>query len=396
MLYTLMCKEKEVLEFDIELSTGSVSKVQLLEDATWAPFGVLEFQGNPELGLSQYVYDRSISPTREDLPAILEATGASSPIELAFRAGGFSLFDPYWYRARNSSLTWEQGNFFENDWDLSFANAILQQDYAALKGASFATPDVTSSGSSRKAWVRDAKGPRLLKASVDEGHASVMGEVLISHMLARLLPENEFVSYELVEHDGETYSASRPIVNADEELTMAWQALSATEENRESGQPASALLGKELLEELSAALRHLGIEGSGQIVPKMMVFSHLAFNRDMHPNNLGVIRTIESGALRLAPFFDFDRTFGFTHPDKMAWACASPGAAKLLLALMFSNLDPAWDYSWYDSHALDGFEREIERMVSACDIAPEGYAQLIANMFVAQRTYVNSIADALR
>lgn len=392
MKYVLMREEREVLEFDVDLPTEVVHDIVPLESAAWAPLGVLDHMEPSEPRLSEFISSRCISFAREDLPAILEATGARSAIELAFRSGGFSLHDPYWYRAKGSALTWEQDNFFDNDWDLSFGNAILRKDYEALGNASLATPDITCSGASRKAWLRDAQGPYLLKAPIGEGNATVTGEALTSRMLACLLPENEFMPYEIVERDGATYSSCRPMVQTGEELTSAWQVLAEVEDVPERKAQATSLLGLELLEEFGSALSRLGIEGSSQVVPKTMVVAHLAFNRDVHPKNLGVIRD-RSGAMRLAPFFDFDRMFGLSHLDRMEWACARPRIAALLMANTFSNLDPSWDYSWYDKRSLDGFEQDIERTLSACEAAPEGYAKLIADLFVAQRTYLNRIAE---
>lgn len=391
MRYTLMCKEREVLEFDIEFPDGAIRDVRPLEGAAWAPLGVLDNQDMREWGLAQFVDSRGISFTRADLPAILEATGAQSAVELAFRSGGFSLSDPYWYRSKDSALTWSQGNFFDNEWDPAFGDAVLRRDYRALERASIATPDITCSGSSRKAWIRDEKGPLLLKASVEDSGASMLAEALVSRMLARILPANEFVSYELAERDGETYSVCRPVVNAGEELSMAWQAVLATDQVVAGGKLPTELLGFELLEVLSNAYSRWDIEGAVQFMAKAELITHLAFYRDIHPHNMGVIRSIDSNALRLAPFFDFDRAFGLSRYERMEEICAHPQITALLVASMFSNLDPSWDYSWYAPDALDGFEHDIERTLSECDVIPRGFAQLAASLFVAQRAYVNSV-----
>lgn len=392
MRYTLMCKDREVLEFDIELPGGTVRDVRPLEGSAWAPLGMLESSDAREWRLEQFIDNRGISFARTDLPAILEATDTQTPVELAFRSGGFSLSDPYWYRAPGSDLTWAESNFFDNEWDPEFGNAILQKDYHSLEKASIITPDVTCSGASRKAWIRDENGPCLFKASVESESPTTVAETLASRMIARVLPRGEFVPYELVERDGETYSACRPIVSAGEELSMAWQALSSAGRVATGKKTSTELLGLELLEELAGMLLRRGVAGAGQLVAKTELIAHLTFCRDIHPNNIGVIRTVESGALRLAPFFDFDRTFGLSHRERMKSACAHPEVMALFMANSFSNLDPSWDYSWYDPSALDGFEHEIERALMGCEAIPQGYAQLAADMFVAQRAYVNSIA----
>lgn len=392
MRYVLMCKDREVLEFDIAFPSCALGDIRPLEGIALAPLGVSASNGLHEGALWQFICDRSISEFRADLPAILQATGTRNPVELAFKSGGFSLSDPYWYRAQDTRLTWAHDNFFHNEWDPAFGDAVLQSDYRALETASLATPDATCSGSSRKAWIRDERGPRLLKANAIERGASMVAEALASCMLARLLPESEFVSYELVERNGETYSASRPIVNSDEALSMAWQVVAANNQATADEQAATSLLGTDLLKELMSVFSRMGIEGSGQFMAKAEVIAHLTFYRDMHPHNMGVIRTVDSGAMRLAPFFDFDRAFGLSKRDRMDEACARPQIAALMMAKTFSNLDPSWDYSWYDPCALDGFEHEITRTLSSSNAIPQGFVELVADLFVAQRTYVNRIA----
>ena len=51
-----------------------------------------------------FVDGRCISSKRPDLADILTSTGMQSAVELAFRSGGFSLFDQYWYREKASTL----------------------------------------------------------------------------------------------------------------------------------------------------------------------------------------------------------------------------------------------------------------------------------------------------
>lgn len=391
MRYVLMCKEREVLRFDIDLSTGEVHDVEPLEGAALAPLGILVGHERPEATLSEFLNGRHISNHRADLPMILEATGAHSPLELAFRGNGFSLSDPYWYRAPGSTLTWAHGNYFHNDWDHAFGDAVLRRDYAALQEASPATPDVTCAGSSRKAWFRDARGTRLLKADFEEDGASTVAEALTSRMLARLLPEDEFVSYELVDYDGMRCSASSPIVDANEELSMGWQVLMAADATHTNADDPNDLLGFDLLKGFARALSRLGVRGSERAFAKMMLIAHLTLNNDMHPRNLGTIRSVNTRALRLAPLFDFDRMFGLAHRTQMQELCARPQVAALLIACRFSTLDPSLDYSWYDPHTLDGFEDEIARTLSACDTVPNGYARILSDAFASQRAYVNSV-----
>lgn len=390
MRYVLMNRDRAVVDFDVDILSGTVSDVRLLEGAAWAPLGILVAGNDPAPRLTRFVTRRTISFARPDISDILEATGAHNAVELAFRAGGFSLSDQFWYRAEGSSRSWREGNFFDNDWDPAFGQAVLARDYRALAHASILTPDVTCSGSSRKAWVPGETGPRLLKTAADAG---TLAEVLTSRMLSRLLGHDEFVPYELVEVAGVTLTSSPAMAGAEEEVALAWQVLSAA--NLHDLDEIDDLLGSPLVEDFRAALAALGVETGEQVFAKRRLIDLLTLNRDVHSGNFGVIRNCASGEIRLAPFFDHDHCFGLAHRDNMVWAVEHAQLTMLMLAHTFSDIDATLDYSWYDPHALDGFEDEFEPLLSSCEDVPPGYARLLARLFTLQRDYVNRTLETL-
>jgi len=61
--------------------------------------------------------------------------------------------------------------------------------------------------------------------------------------------------------------------------------------------------------------------------------------------------------------------------------------------MRFSFLKSSWDWSWYDSRALDGFEDAIMGAYAFCRSLPPTFAELITRLFVAQRDYVNKVAS---
>ena len=104
MIVTLMSQNRETLRFDVDSVPGVVRDAQLLEDFAWAPLGIVrDGEISCEL-LERFVRGRAIHTQRADLQDILEATGTRSPVELALRAGGLSLSDPYWYKVWGSTL----------------------------------------------------------------------------------------------------------------------------------------------------------------------------------------------------------------------------------------------------------------------------------------------------
>ena len=134
-----MCRDRELLNFEVDPRTGIVESVRVLDEACLAsgpkalPFvGVGEVAGSLESDVQHLLRRRALAQRRPDLPMILEAMGAESPTELAFLSRGCSLADQYWYRPMGSTLRWSDVNFFANDWDPTFGEAVFSQTVQAF------------------------------------------------------------------------------------------------------------------------------------------------------------------------------------------------------------------------------------------------------------------------
>lgn len=124
-----------------------------------------------------------------------------------------------------------------------------------------------------------------------------------ARLLTRLLPKGEYLSYELIDQDGEPWSACARLVDQNEELVPAWRAILASGSVRTQDTPPDELLGRELLEAYSSSLTRMAVAGARQPLPKISVIAHLALDQDVHPTNMGIIRSISTGAIHIAPFF---------------------------------------------------------------------------------------------
>ena len=388
-----MSCDHEIMDFEAD-SHGSIGEVHVIDEGLWAPMWLRRCRDYSDVAadLRLFLQKRAIGRLREDLSRIMEAIGASSPVDLALRAGGFSLTDQYWYRPEGSSLSWAEANFFDNGWDPAFGDAVLAQDYQALARASLLTPDVTCGGRSPKAWVEAPDGPRLLKASARDDGADLVGESLVSRMLGRLLGPDDFIHYELIEAAGQRFISCPGIIARGEELVHADQIVSrAARAHYPSMQEGFGLW----IEAYVRALKSLGVGDWRKTAAKLAVCACLSFNADMHLGNLAVIRKPGSDILRAAPLMDFTGGFGTFDADHSLLACSNPTLLIILIAQRFSYLDPAWDYSWYDPHALDGFDDELRLAFERAERAgavPAGFAELICLAFKAQLSYVNEVA----
>lgn len=385
MKLTLMHQESEVLSFELDVATGAVNDVRPLGRADLAPLGVFGEDGASSAALATFVERRSIPYFRKDLSLILNATSSASACELALRAHGLSLSDQYWYRPEGDATTWSTCNFFDNGWDDAFGRAVLRRDYDALAHADACVPDVTCFGAARKAWVHGAGGaPRLLKSS-PRGVGSLFGEALAAQMLARILPPDEFVPYELMRIDGEVYSSCPAVVSRDEDLLTA---LPFSDKPRVHGVMSDPAEWRQGIWDL---LTSTGAANPRQAVAKLAVAEALMFKEDLNPANYGVVRDAAHDSVRLAPLFDLTGAFGTF--NKIITGAGTKGrmVAALYVVTRFRELDPTWDYSWLDLSALDGFGEELETGLLSCEELPRDYPALARELFEMQLDYVASV-----
>ena len=391
---TLMCRDRELLDFEVDPTTGVVGSVRVLDEScraggpgapAFARGG--ETDGSLMDGVQLLVSRRAISQRRKDLPEILRATGAESPFELTFRSHGCSLSDQYWYRPKGSTRRWADVNFHDNGWDPAFGEAVLARDWHALARASLETPDVTCNGWARKAWVLDGGVPNLLKGPPVNGTAFLECEVIVSRMLSHILAPGEFTCYRKVRLHGEDFVACGNMLGPTEEIVTA-EALIGP-----AGMPADGD-GAQAIRAFKRALDAMGVEGTSRIAAKSSVYEALVLTRDLNRVNCGVIRDVETGAYRAAPLFDYGGAFGMgLSPQGMRQLCENPVLSILIGASKCNGLDPDWDYSWYDPQALRGFDEELESALSAIDGLPTRYPQIIAKAFALQLDYVRGIAE---
>ena len=392
-----MCRDRELLNFEVDPRTGTVESVRVLDEACLAsgpkalPFvGVGEVAGSLESDVQHLLRRRALAQRRPDLPMILEAMGVESPTELAFLSRSCSLADQYWYRPMGSTLRWSDVNFFDNDWDPAFGEAVLSQDWQALARASVETPDVTCSGWMRKAWIREEGRTRLLKSFPADGASYLEGEIIATRLLSRILEPGEFIRYEKVRRFGMDCVACDLMLGSAEEHVSA-NCLMRPEVRRLYNE--GGVRNYVVASHFGQVLESIGVEGASAAAAKVAVASSLMLDMDQHPFNYGVIRNVETGAYRVSPLFDYGSAFGLgSSPQDMQKLCDIPPMGILVGIRLFSELNSEWDYSWYDPQALEGFDEELEQALCSMDGLPAQCPKLVRFAFSSTLAYVNKVA----
>ena len=269
---------------------------------------------------------------------------------------------------------------------------MLTRDYGKLASCSPDVPDVTTSGHLRKAWERSAGCIQLIKDSLFQNGNDLEGALLGAKLCRLLYGQDDYQPLNVVKRYGRRFAASPLMLGRDEELVQGFRLFAM---GGFSANEAAELMGSPSPQAYIEIVSRAGAPNAITHVAKVFAFKALALLKDMHAGNIGIIRSIETGACRAAPPFDYDRSFGFPSIEyPFEKICNNPFMAMVFCAKEFSDLDPSWDWSWYDPRSLEGFELRIQKALSANPGLPPNFGKLVAMLFVAQRNYVNEVASA--
>ena len=384
-----MYKNYEVLSFFVDFRSYRTTLIKKLEHFDKAPYGFDKEDGYTiSLKIGWFFKKLSIPSTRSGYKNIMKATHSRNGIDLLFKGHGLSLSNHYWFKRENENLSYDDINFFTNKWDDSFARAVLNKDYDALSRVNLNVPDITTAGWGVKGWLYDEeKGPRLYKLGINHSE-ECLGEVLASRLAKRLFKDEEVLTYDLEMINGEYASICSPMIGVDEDLIS----LSNVLPNDLYGLYHSTRNNKNNRKEFFEKLQEYGYSDYYQFFVKLECLRSICFVNDMHFGNISIIRNMTSGETRIAPIYDLGGSFGSGKTARQF--LAKPNKATLLLIyFIYSNLNPDWDYSWYNKDNLIGFEDEIREVLSKSDFYKPEIIDFIIDIYRQQKSSLDELAN---
>ncbi len=351
--YTLMHKNIAVADIDIDETLGGISKIRGIISKEHLPVGVVRMQRQNEtidrFAFNQWWTGRSIPASRMGLSDMLDTLGIASSNLLLTKCLGLSLSDHYWIKPYGSDMTWEDVNFFDNDFSDDIGDVLFgTSDKNA--GFDFLSPDNTSDGNLKKRWkIIDGKRC-LLKSGSNPYSQQTFNEVIASKIMNRLGIDH--VPYSVTWINDEPYSVCEDFVTKDTELISAWRVLQLrTKANHEN----------EYLHYVNIC-RELGIDIVSSI-DKMIVLDYIIANEDRHFNNFGLLRdanTLEW--LGAAPIFDSGTSLWY---DRLTSRIPINGVnCKPFKKTHGEQIKLVSSLEWFEASKLDGIEDEILEVFS--------------------------------
>ena len=309
----LMNKKKEVLLAEYNEESKFFDKIYEVYDINYAPYILKSFYKEDEINdtpfrtnLSEWFRGRGIPAWRDRLDLLLHRLNINAPSELLDKAFGLSLSDQYWLKPYNTKINYDDINFFDNDFDYSeFLEASLSKNSKTIVSEnSLKTPNNTTDGMLKKAWIIENGTRYLLKGGYKNELLQPFNEVLASEICKRL--GFNHVTYTLDTYKDTVVSICPCFITKDTELITCYQIRNDMKRNDNIKD----------YEEYIKVLEEHGISDARIKMENMYIIDYLIMNEDRHLNNFGIIRDINTLKwLDVAPIFDNGESLNITYYD---------------------------------------------------------------------------------
>ena len=309
----LMNKNTEVLVADYDTANGVFSKIYDIYNIDYAPYILKSFYIKDDIdnslfrtNISEWFKSRGIPSWRDKLDILLHRLNISAPSELLDKAFGLSLSDQYWIKPYNLDVKYDDINFFDNDFDYSeFLEASLSKNSRTIvKKSSLKTPNNTTDGMLRKAWIIEDGTRYLLKGGYKNELLQPFNEVLASEICKRL--GFNHVEYTLDIYKDMVVSKCPCFINKDTELVTCHQIRNDMDRHNNIDD----------YENYINILEKNGIKNAIIEMENMYILDFLIMNEDRHLNNFGIIRDVNTLKwLCCAPIFDNGQSLNIEYYD---------------------------------------------------------------------------------
>ena len=298
----LMNKNTHVLLAEYDSANSVFSKVYEVYNIDYAPYILKSFYKENDLNnasfitnLSKWFKGRGIPSWRDKLDLLLHRLDITATSELLDKAFSLSLSDQYWIKPYNLDVKYDDINFFDNDFEYSeFMSASLSKNSKVIANEkSLKTPNNTTDGMLKKAWIIENKTRYLLKGEYKNELLQPFNEVLASEICHRL--GFAHACYTIDIYEDMAVSKCPCFIDKDTELITCYQIKNDMKRHN----------SKEDYEDYIKVLEENGITDARIKIENMYILDYIIMNEDRHLNNFGIIRDVNTLKwLDVAPIFD--------------------------------------------------------------------------------------------
>ena len=201
-------------------AAGYITEVLQIYNPEAFPVGIFTDDFNKLADkLNQWWRSRIIPASRDGLRYILHLYDVESPAVLSKRSLGLSLSDQYWLKPVGSELTWQEVNFFTNDFSKELGEAFFQKESSRPAINPF-TPDASSNGWLKKKWVKINGVTYLAKAGSVPLLQQPYNEIAAANVAEALTIKH--VPYELIIEDNRPLCLCPNFITTETEFVPAY------------------------------------------------------------------------------------------------------------------------------------------------------------------------------
>ena len=297
----LMNKNTKIIVLEYNEILSGFDKIYEVFNIDYAPLILKNYysEEKDELIFLKKINDwfkgRGIPTWRDKLDLLLQRLNIETTSQLLDKAFGLSLSDQYWIKPYDLNIKYDDINFFDHDFDYSeFLEASLSLNSKTIvKEESLKTPNNTTDGMLKKAWIIENSTRYLLKGGYKNDILQPFNEALASEICRRL--GFEHVEYSLDTYKNMVVSKCACFINKDTELIPAYQI-------------KSNMIRHENIDDYEDYVKELeknGINNAREKIENMYILDFIIMNEDRHMNNFGIIRDVNTLKwLDVAPIFD--------------------------------------------------------------------------------------------
>ena len=310
----LMNKNVEVLIAEYNETSKFFDIIYEVKDINYAPYILKSFYIENNIdntlfktNLSEWFKGRGIPSTRDKLDLLLHRLNIIAPYELLDKAFGLSLSDQYWLKPYGSDISYDNINFFDNEFDYAeFMEASLSVNGNPItKESSLKTPNNTTDGMLKKAWIIENGTRYLLKGGYKNEIMQPFNEVLACEICKRL--GFNHVEYTIDIYKDMVVSKCPCFITKDTEFITCYQIKNDMKRHD----------NKEDYEEYIKKLEDNNIKNAREKVENMYILDFLIMNEDRHLNNFGIIRDVNNLKwIDVAPIFDNGQSLNIEYYDE--------------------------------------------------------------------------------
>lgn len=278
-LYYLMNKDVITAEIEKIEEYGDVSFHLTKQLDDYLPYGFTD--------MNKWLSGRQAAKHRTHLAELMKKCGCFTLTGFIDMTRCASLTDSFWVKKADDPLSWDEVNLYKNPFDEVVARIAF--DGTGLYGEQFSptTPELSTSGSFEKCWVRENENISLVKRG-SEGACNAGMEPYSEALCSQIgdVLGYRHVPYSILKYHGKL--ASKCPVFTDEDTGFV--------------NMAAYIMTSPTIPDIIKLCSSLGCEDDFR---RMLIFDAVTVNVDRHAGNYGFLVDNRTGEVKgLAPLFD--------------------------------------------------------------------------------------------